>query len=63
MNGITFIEDFVSKPLELFDTLKTKVEWDERMSARKTASFGKAYNYSQINYPFQEFTNELKCLS
>lgn len=62
MNGITFIENFVSKPLELFETLKAKVEWDERMSARKTASFGKAYNYSQISYPFQEFTSELKSI-
>ena len=62
MKGITFIENFVSKPLELFDTLNTKVEWDERMSARKTASFGKAYNYSQISYPFQEFNIELKSI-
>lgn len=37
----------------------THVNWDERMSARKTASFGKAYNYSQIAYPFQEFLPEL----
>ncbi len=59
MNGITFIENFIEKPLELFEKLKNKVEWDERMSARKTASFGKAYNYSQISYPFQEFPIEL----
>lgn len=25
------------------------------MGARKTASYGKAYNYSQMAYPFQEF--------
>ena len=62
MNGITFIENFIEKPLELFEKLKNKVEWDERMSARKTASFGKAYNYSQICYPFQEFTEDLSIL-
>jgi alkylated DNA repair dioxygenase AlkB len=59
MNGITFIENFIDKPNELFNILKTNVEWDERMSARKTASYGKAYNYSQISYPFQEFSAEL----
>ncbi|WP_299611373.1 alpha-ketoglutarate-dependent dioxygenase AlkB [uncultured Aquimarina sp.] len=59
MNGITFIENFIESPAELFDRLKNDVEWDERMSARKTASFGKAYNYSQISYPFKEFTSEL----
>lgn len=62
MKGITFVENFISNPLELFDSLKTKVEWDERMSVRKTASFGKAYNYSQISYPYQEFTLELKSI-
>lgn len=59
MNGIIFIENFINNPTKLFDYLKSNVEWDERMSARKTASYGQAYNYSQINYPFQEFTAEL----
>ena len=62
MNGITFIEQFRDNSLELFDHLVNTIEWDERMNARKTASFGVAYNYSQINYPFQEFTPELKGL-
>lgn len=62
MDGITYIENFISNPNELFDSLNTNVAWDDRMSARKTASFGKAYNYSQISYPFQEFTNELKSI-
>jgi len=60
MNGITFIENFIDRPNELFDFLESNVDWDESMRARKTASFGKAYNYSQIKYPFQEFTPELK---
>lgn len=59
MNGITFIENYIDNPTELFNSLKNNVEWDERMSARKTASYGKAYNYSQISYPFQEFTTKL----
>ncbi|WP_420553761.1 alpha-ketoglutarate-dependent dioxygenase AlkB [Tenacibaculum aiptasiae] len=59
MNGITFIENYIENPAELFEYLKKNVEWDKRMSARKTASYGKAYNYSQISYPFQEFIPEL----
>jgi len=62
MNGIIFKENFIENPSGLFDSLKSNVDWDERMSARKTASFGKAYNYSQISYPYQEFTNELKSI-
>ena len=54
MNGIHFTEDFISNPFELFQLLKENTTWDERMAARKTASFGKAYNYSQICYPYQE---------
>jgi alkylated DNA repair dioxygenase AlkB len=59
MTGITFIENFIDNPTKLFNNLKSNVEWDERMSARKTASYGKAYDYSQISYPFKEFTSEL----
>lgn len=59
MEGVIFIEDFIDNHLALFDYFKNHVKWDERMSARKTASYGKAYNYSQINYPFQEFIPEL----
>lgn len=62
MKGITFIKHFIDNPSELYQDLKNKVEWDERMFARKTASFGKAYNYSQINYPFQEFIPELNVI-
>ena len=59
MNGITYIENFIDNPNELFKLLTSTVKWDERMTARKTASFGKAYNYSQIDYPYQEFLPEL----
>lgn len=62
MNGIIFIKNYIDNPNELFDSLKNNIEWDGRMSARKTASFGKAYNYSQISYPFQKFTPELNSI-
>ncbi|MBW8682783.1 alpha-ketoglutarate-dependent dioxygenase AlkB [Chitinophaga rhizophila] len=60
MEGITFIEQFIPDPDLLFSSLKDNTLWDERMTARKTASFGVAYNYSQISYPFQAFTPVLQ---
>lgn len=59
ISGITFIEHFLDRPATLFDNLRNTVAWDERMAARKTASYGKAYNYSQISYPYQAFTPAL----
>jgi alkylated DNA repair dioxygenase AlkB len=37
--------------VSLFTTLLESVEWDTRMQARQTASFGRPYNYSQMRYP------------
>jgi alkylated DNA repair dioxygenase AlkB len=54
MEGIVFKEDFIRGSHVLFEELKANVAWDESMTARKTASFGVAYNYSQMSYPFQE---------
>jgi hypothetical protein len=62
MDGITYIENFIDNPSQLFNLLISTVKWDERMTARKTASFGKAYNYSQIEYPYQEFLPELEVI-
>ena len=62
MNGITFIPDFVRDAERLFSSLRDNVLWDERMLARKTASFGVAYNYSQMSYPFQAFPPELEVI-
>lgn len=59
MDGIVFKEQFITNSHVLFEALKTSVVWDESMVARKTASFGVAYNYSQMNYPFQEMPPEI----
>ncbi len=63
MEGILHINNFINDADALFEMLVTNVNWDERMAARKTASFGKAYNYSQISYPYQEFLPELKIIN
>lgn len=60
--GITYIENFTDQPDTLFRLLTEKVNWDESMSARKTASYGVAYNYSQMSYPNQDFLPELSLL-
>ena len=60
MVAIQLIENFIDHPSALFDWLKTNLTWDDSMMARKTASFGRAYNYSQLRYPYQDFIPELK---
>lgn len=48
MDGVLYIKGFIKAPTELFDFLVTNVNWDERMAARKTASYGEAYNYHKL---------------
>ena len=60
MEGITYFENLIADPESLFTHLDQNVTWDERMHSRKTASFGQAYNYSQIEYPYQSFPNEIE---
>ena len=38
------------------------VAWDERMRARKTASFGVPFNYSGITYPYQPIPTRLAAI-
>jgi len=56
MRGIKYIDNFVENHLVVFDEIVTNTAWDDRMHTRKTASFGIAYNYSQMSYPYQDFT-------
>lgn len=51
--------NFLESSTKLFDQLRVGVDWDQRMKARKTASFGVAYNYSGITYPQTEMLPEL----
>ncbi|MFW1857687.1 alpha-ketoglutarate-dependent dioxygenase AlkB [Acinetobacter defluvii] len=60
MNDVLYIDNFIEDPQKLFEALNHKILWDDRMVVRKTASFGKAYNYSQISYPEVQFLDELK---
>jgi alkylated DNA repair dioxygenase AlkB len=55
-------EGFVPAPDWLFRHLMSTVTWDERMRARKTASFGVSYDYSQMSYPASPMPPELNQL-
>lgn len=56
---VQIIHDFISKSFQLFHLLKDSVNWDTRMKARKTASFGVSYDYSGISYPQTEMLEEI----
>lgn len=47
---LIIVEAFVPNCEKLFAALTGGIAWDERMRARKTASFGASYNYSGIEY-------------
>ena len=56
---IILIDTFVQNADDLFQYVKNNVDWDERMQARKTASFGVSYDYSGIVYPQTDMHPEL----
>ena len=65
MADFLFIADFLEDHETLFAQLQAETDWDERMRARKTASFGIAYNYSQMSYedaPFPRTIHSLRKL-
>lgn len=65
IKGILYIENFIQSPDTLFQYLNNIANWDLSMKSRKTASFGVAYNYSQIKYPPKAIPNRIEeiCLS
>lgn len=48
---VLFEAEFVAEADALFAGVRDGTEWDARMRARLTASFGQPYNYSGISYP------------
>ncbi|MFN0200761.1 MAG: alpha-ketoglutarate-dependent dioxygenase AlkB family protein [Bacteroidia bacterium] len=63
INGVLFIESFWEEADAIFEHLLATVAWDDKMHARKTASFGVAYNYSQMTYPDAEMPMELQMIA
>jgi alkylated DNA repair dioxygenase AlkB len=56
---VILVPAFVAEPARLFDQLLRSVVWDQRLRARKTASFGVPYDYSGMVYPQVEMPGEL----
>ncbi|MBK8455386.1 MAG: alpha-ketoglutarate-dependent dioxygenase AlkB [Thiofilum sp.] len=61
--NVHFNPNFITQSLALFEFIKTNIQWDERMRARKTASFGVPYNYSQIDYPIEPMPDYLNLIA
>ncbi len=57
--AIRLDESFLRESLTLFHGFKQSVHWDSRMRARKTASFGVSYDYSQMAFPEQPMPPEI----
>jgi alkylated DNA repair dioxygenase AlkB len=55
-------EGFVADSHGLYSALVSGIVWDERMRARKAASFGLPYNYSGIVWPEAPFPALLSAL-
>ena len=59
IEGLSIWENLYPDSEELLKKLISSVEWNESIQARKTASFGKPYNYSGIEYPEIDMSSEL----
>ena len=57
--GIVYVERFLDQPDRLFRWAVEHVVWDERIRARKTASYGVPYNYAGLSYAPLPFPPEL----
>lgn len=60
IEGVSYYDTIIENGNQLFHDLHTNTNWDESMLARKTASFGVAYNYSQISYPYLEMPKNIE---
>jgi alkylated DNA repair dioxygenase AlkB len=61
INGVSLWENKLQcNTKDLLNVLIQNVKWDESIKARKTASFGKSYNYSGIEYSELEMLPQLE---
>lgn len=54
LDGIFLLKHFNVEGNSLFYEIKNAVDWDNTIKSRKTASFGKPYNYSNQTYGINE---------
>src|SRR4051812_43684698 len=58
--GILYVEGFLPEERRVFDWAVRNVAWDDRIKARKTASFGVPYDYAGLTYEARPFPAELE---
>ena len=63
INETVIINDILPKGNLLFIKIKDDTIWDSSIISRKTCSYGKPYNYSNINYQFVEFPKYISDLA
>ena len=52
-NHIIYRKKFYSNHQNLYEELIANIDWNEKMKSRKTACFGKPYDYSEQFYDFK----------
>lgn len=57
--SIRLLPDFLSASTSLYKHLEGSVNWDTRLRARKSMSFGLPYNYSGIEWPAAPFPDAI----
>jgi len=55
LDGVIILNDFNIGGTSLFLKIKKEINWDSSIKSRKTSSFGVPYDYSSINYDFNDF--------
>ena len=60
IDGVLYVADFLGDHAAVFEWALRGVSWDERIQARKTASFGVPYDYAGLTYGAQPFPPALE---
>lgn len=60
--GVLYVADFLAEHEALFAWARERVSWDERIQARKTASYGVPYDYAGLTYEALPFPPELEAV-
>jgi alkylated DNA repair dioxygenase AlkB len=60
IDGVLYVDDFLAGHESVFAWALAHVAWDERIQARKTASYGVPYDYAGLTYAELPFAPELE---
>lgn len=63
LNNIAVLKNVLPQRNNSFDLIKDNTVWDLSISSRKTCSYGKPYNYSNLKYEKTDFPYYIKEMS